>query len=237
MDPVLMIPKRRFPRPTLWLDASRVDLFTLEDTDRVATWTSREAIAFTAAGDARPTYGATSMTGGPGVLFALANNQRVLGTGVTENVSYFTALAYVQRPSSATSMDIFSHWDSGTNQRGWKIGTSGNSLRVYVTTNGTVAAAYKNYTGNLMATTPTTVGFTFSNGVLTIYQVGVAVASPTKTQDDAMTTIHASTAATVVGGSLNSGDLALPYSGYVRSAGIWNRALTAGEIRAWHRTR
>lgn len=71
MDPVLLIPNRRWPRPALWLDASQASTLTLEDTTRVAGWASRgsASVTLTATGDPRPVYVADGIGGRPAVQF------------------------------------------------------------------------------------------------------------------------------------------------------------------------
>ena len=239
MSQILLIPARRWPTPALWLDASDASTYTLADTNRVTSWRNKQNAAheFTAAADARPTYSATSFGGRAGITFDLANSQHLRGA-YTPSLTALTVAVVLNRPSSATSMDLVTQWDSGANQRSWSLNTNGQSLRAYMCKGGTTASGFKSYTASsTIGTASTTLGFIFSAGTLTLWNKGAIDTNPTKTTDTAVETLHASTADMVIGASLNSGSVAGPYSGQLREVCIWHRALSATQLLAWHNSR
>jgi len=76
------------------------------------------------------------------------------------------------------------------------------------------------------------VAFTFNTGVLRLYVDGIEDTAPTKTMDDAITTIHHSTAYYPVIGAYGSGGNPTGFlDGSVDEAAIWSRTLTPIEIQ------
>jgi len=121
-----------------------------------------------------------------------------------------TVLQWIYPHLFAADDRTICHLDIGTNQRAWRLGImdANGKYAVGISDDGTAAAGHqKNYTSsvNMTASKFNLIGFTFNAGTLSLYLNGSVDTNPTKTTDDAITTIHNSTANLTIGCSLNNG--------------------------------
>ena len=131
---------------------------------------------------------------------------------------------------------VMSQYDGPAIQRAWSISTSNispySNLRVLISDNGTFDAGHrKMYYANNVAFDDTWyfVGFTFNAGILKLYIDGVEV-DVTKTYDDAITSIHNSTADIIVGSGLANNVPTSLITGSIGDSRIYNRTLTPAEV-------
>lgn len=217
-------------KPILWLDARSG--ITAEDAADVTSWTSRDAGAYDFAEEtAPPTYDEDGIYSGPATNWTVAGANTLANAGPTESLTALTVLALMSTSYTATGQVLAGRYDSGTNQRGWKLGVVGTQLDVFLTADGTTTGGYKQYKGPAGVTSgaPILVGFTWNAGTLKLYQNGAEV-SVTKTNDSAFTSIHRSTAALTIGSGLNSGAVANPFQGKLSQVLIYNRVLSAADM-------
>jgi hypothetical protein len=141
------------------------------------------------------------------------------------------------KAGAKASQAIIGKYDSGLNARSWYVlsdNGAGSKLSVVLSDDGSFDASHrKNYVGSLTAFDGSWhhVGFTFNAGVLNLYVDGVLDTNPTKTYDAAITSIYSSTTPVTVGAVLSSGAPANFLNGSIDEVRIWNRALSASEIR------
>ena len=133
-----------------------------------------------------------------------------------------------------------SHWDTGAGQGAFGLVSTQtspyNKLGVILTDNGLYTVGHKkNYDSSIIVfdSTPHQVGFTFDAGTLTLYVDGLEDTSPTKIQDDAITTIHPSTADVMMGCRTSSDTPSNLFTGDIAKPRIWNRAITPTEALLW----
>lgn len=148
-----------------------------------------------------------------------------------ENLSVF---CWVKDDGSAVAFESpIGQFDTGANQRSWGISRDNvtTSMRVIVAEDG-AGVAIKNYSSSVAVFDGSWhhVGFTWGGGTLTLYIDGVADSSVTKTTDDAMTALHASTAAITLGAWLNSGAILLPFGGSLTQCYISPTTLSAAAV-------
>ena len=131
---------------------------------------------------------------------------------------------------------ILAHSDTTLNQRSFWITTSdivpNNGMWVLISDNGEWTAAHrKSYYSSIIAFDDSwhLVGFTFDTGTLKLFIDGVEDTNLTKIYDDAITTIHNSTADVVVGSILANNTASNFFDGDLARPRMWNRALTATE--------
>lgn len=148
------------------------------------------------------------------------------GNGGTE----LSVFARFKRAAGPTGDTIVAHLASAGNQRAWVLQFDGSDhLRAVVYDTG-ASAVKKIYD------TPLTYddslwhnfGFTWSSGTLKIFVDGVEI-TPVITEDDAMTTIHNSTAEISIG---SQGGGANPITGQVSKVDVFSSALTATQVKA-----
>lgn len=131
---------------------------------------------------------------------------------------------------------ILTNFDVGTAQRAYIFFSTNLSphdkFRVYISNNGTGNTGHrKDYNSSIVVLDNTwhLIGFTFNAGILKLYADRVEDTNPTKTQDDAITTIHNSTADIMVGCYLSSDAPSGLFTGDLARPRMWNRSLTATE--------
>lgn len=138
----------------------------------------------------------------------------------------------------ATSNIVVSHYDYGTNQRAWYMTRSAvvvNALRVRLSDDGSAGAGHwKDYTGSVVVYdgTPHMTGFRWGASTLDIINDGAIDPLPTKTADDAISTLHHSTANVMLGCYLNTGVAETFLAGDVTCIIITNYAQSADWIEA-----
>lgn len=114
------------------------------------------------------------------------------------------------------------------------FGSTNGKLRVIITDNGIYEAGHsKDYESSITALDGTwhRVGFSFDSGTLKLYVDGVEDLSPTKTKDDAITTIHQGTVDVLIGARHSGGIVGLLFNGTISLTRIYNYALSPTEIR------
>jgi len=133
--------------------------------------------------------------------------------------------------------EIISHYDSGANQRAWLLGSgSSNSskIQVIISDDGTYSSGHRKHYESSLTTMDSSwhlTGFTFNNGVLKIYVDGKEDTNPTKTYDDAITTILNPSVNLSIGAHLNNGTAAQILLGQIDDVQIYNYALTALQVK------
>ena len=144
-----------------------------------------------------------------------------------------TVEAWVKGSSQAYKV-FTAHCDSGTNQLSWKFYTAATTkLRIDISDDGTYNVGHrKRYDSSIDVFDNNWhhVVFTF-NSTLTIYIDGNADTSPTKVYDDAITSLHNSTADVLIGAFLSSGTPAQFYNGSIDEVRISNTARSADWIK------
>ena len=170
--------------------------------------------------------------------FISANSDyvRIADSASLSPTSAMTAVVWVKGAAQAGKA-IFNQFDGAANQRSFLMYTNGispyNKLKIIVSDDGTVNSGHrKSYESSLVAFDSTwhLIGFTFDAGTLKLFVDGVEDTNSTKTNDDAITTIHNSTADVTIGSYLNSDVPTSFFSGDLAKARIYNRALTADEM-------
>jgi len=145
-----------------------------------------------------------------------------------------TAMIWV-KGTAQDYIGVLEHFDTGVNQRSFALWTSSSSpydvIRVLVSDDGNYAGHSKDYTSSIVVFNNTwhLIGFIFDAGTLKLFVDGVEDTNPTKSSDDAITTIHNSTADIVVGCTLSNNTPAKFFSGDLALPKIYNRALTPAE--------
>ena len=154
-------------------------------------------------------------------------------------VNAMSAFAWVKGAAQSGKV-ILSHFDTGINQRSIHFGSnpsgSFNTMRILISDDGTFDVGHrKNYFSSIVAfdNTPHQIGFTFDAGALKLYVDGIEDTNPTKTSDDAITTIHNSTADVMIGCYLNSDVQTGLFTGDIAKPRIWNQAITPTEALLW----
>ncbi len=134
------------------------------------------------------------------------------------------------------TVDMIAHWDDGpANQRSWGLSYKmNNKFGVWLSNDG--ATVNKNYTSSLKGWDYGwyLTGFTWNNGTLKLYANGILDPNPTKTIDNAMTTLHDSTADITIGCDLNAGALSSNSKMVIGEGIIYNRVLSDQEIRNYY---
>ena len=157
----------------------------------------------------------------------------------SESLSPTTAMTAMIWVKGAAQNDgrFFTHWDTGATQRAFGIVTTDffiyNKLKVFVSDDGSYSPGHrKRYDSSIVVFDNTwhLVGFTFDTGTLKLFIDGVEDTNPTKVEDDAITTIHNSTADVMIGCDLSSDTPTDFFNGDISGARIYDRALSPTEI-------
>ena len=145
--------------------------------------------------------------------------------------STMTGMVWV-KGAEQSEKGILSHYDIGTSQRSSVLWTNNDVFTVIISDNGAYTDHIKKYSSSIVAFDDTwhLVGFTFDAGTLKLFVDGVEDTNPTKTADDAITTIHNSTSDVMVGCFLNSDTPLNFFNGDISGAKMWNRALSSAEV-------
>lgn len=121
MDKVLLIPRRRWPRPALWLDAGDASTYTLADTDRVTSWRNKYNAThdFTAAADARPTLvtGASGINGRPAIEFDGVDEVMMCTAPPLTSTGGSTVIVVANITAAAGSQSVFGQSDKDVDDR------------------------------------------------------------------------------------------------------------------------
>ncbi len=150
---------------------------------------------------------------------------------IASTVSDFTVLAWVKgagNQAAYTAMAI-AHNDFSAALRSWLLGFQLNDykIRVSLSANGVNNAKDYYSSMNVLDNSWHQVGFTFKDGVLTLYNNGVADPNPTKTVDNAITACQLTTSNVQVGSCLNTGVPSNWFVGSIPEGLIYTPALPA----------
>lgn len=150
--------------------------------------------------------------------------------------SEMTAMFWV-KGAGQSGKGILTHYDSGTNQRGWQflsgVVSPHQKIRLLMSDDGTWNPGHRKYYTSSITVFDDTwhlVGFTFDTGNLKIFIDGIEDINVDKGGDDPITTVHDSTADIMIGCYLNNDIPTGFFDGDISGAKIWNRALSSTEI-------
>lgn len=156
-----------------------------------------------------------------------SDNVRIPDSESLSPTSAMTAMVWV-KGATQNNKGILSHYDAGISQRAVMIWSSGELSEMVISSDGTLDAGHtKRYRSSIVAFDSTwhLIGFTFDAGTLKLFVDGVEDTNPTKTNDDAITTIHNSTADVMLGCFLSSDTPAGFFNGGIDQprivAGAW----------------
>jgi len=148
----------------------------------------------------------------------------------TDNI---TVEAWVKGSSQAYKV-FAAHCDAGTNQLSWKFYTAADTkMRIDISDDGTYDSGHrKRYDSSIDAFDNNWhyVAFTFGP-TLNIYIDGQKDTNPTKVYDDAITSLHNSTADVLIGAFLNSGTPAQFFNGTIDEVRVSATARSADWIK------
>ena len=157
------------------------------------------------------------------------------------NTNKITVLAWV-KGSAQIFGRVVSHYEHGVEQRAWTMYSAGegvsDKLKVVVSDNGQYSEPGHRKTYRTTTTafdnTWRFVGFTFDgpNSNLKLYVDGTEDTNVTKIYDDPISEIYNSTAGLTIGCDLYYGAADYLFKGLIDEVAIYNRALSADEIRA-----
>ena len=152
-----------------------------------------------------------------------------------------TVMVWVRSSDASPDSDewILTKYKTSDGNRSWGIrsGTSSGALyQVYVSDDGSFDAGHrKNYESSVTAIENAVwhhLAFTFDTGTLKLIVDGVEDSTPTKTQDDAITSIHSGAAEVVVSAD---GDHGSKWgTGYFDELMIFSEVLTPNEIKTYY---
>ena len=134
--------------------------------------------------------------------------------------------------ASVTENHIGGHWDTN-GQRAWAIVNANGKLRVMLSDDGSFDAGHrKQYTSSVTAFDDSWhhVAFTFDCGVLKLYVDGVEDTCVTKDHDDAIQTLHNSTAKVTFGSTLATGSDTQNFDGKLAIVDFSNISLDATAV-------
>ena len=166
------------------------------------------------------------------------DNVRIPDSVSLSPVNAMSAFVWV-KGAAQNGKGVLSHYDSAINKRAFFLtshSTYTNKLHVVISDDGTLGVGHrKNYYSSIISfdNTPHLIGFTFGTGTLKLYIDGIEDTNTTKTYDDAITTIHNSTADIMIGCYLNSGTPTSLFTGYISKPHMWKRAITPAEALLW----
>jgi len=158
---------------------------------------------------------------------------------ISPSISVF---AWVNAAPPAATQSVASKFDDTGSQRSWDLGASagGGFLSGFISDDGTVGGHCKSYYSSIVVYDSTwhQVGMVFKAGTFNLFIDGVVDPAPTKSIDDAITTIYYSTTATCIGSALHTGATMWEFEGLISQVRVYNYAITPAQIRArYHSTR
>lgn len=132
---------------------------------------------------------------------------------------------------------IITQHDYGVVQRSFSVALDEvspyNKLSVAISDDGSWDALHRKYYKSSIIVADNKchfVGFTFDAGVFKLFIDGVEDRNPTKTYDDAITSLHNSTADIVVGAGLDSNALVDFWTGKLAHMRLYNRVLSVSSV-------
>jgi hypothetical protein len=151
----------------------------------------------------------------------------------TTSGSALTVSAWYKHTTAQTNRVIVSQYNTTLNRRAWQVAIiGGTSVQVIITSDGGATLIKNYYTSTKSMSTWRHICFTWNSGVLSLWEDGAA-ASVTKNADGTFTQMTTLTAAVYIG-SRDSGS-STEFSGSVDEVRIYNRVLTADEIKQLYR--
>ncbi|MEA2097706.1 MAG: LamG domain-containing protein, partial [Patescibacteria group bacterium] len=147
--------------------------------------------------------------------------------------SIISMFGWVNGGGNQVAKTFIGQWDIGINQRSFSIRTQSDKLEVLLSDDGAYNSEHKKlYRSSIVVFDDLWhyVGFTFNAGTLKLYVDGVEDTNPTKIYDDAITTLHDSTADLNIGCALNNNVPTNYFNGSMSDVRIYNRALSEGEV-------
>lgn len=213
-------------------------------TGLVSYWLMNEGSGTTYAdgvGSHNGTLTSSSMWSGDFVAFTLNNSGSVADHADFGISSTLTIFGWVNDPAPPAGGILISQWDSGIADRAWLVGNdagAGTKLRIVLSDDGTFSSGHnKDYSSSptLFDGTWHSWAFRFNAGVLDLFVDGVKDTSPTKSTDDAITTIKNSAAAIVCNSILSSGSpISSGTNSNMKKIRFYNNAKTDADIAAMH---
>jgi len=141
--------------------------------------------------------------------------------------------------AAQTNMGVAGMFDRGNGQRSWLIVTQGSGtakkMGAWLSDDGSFDAGHRKAyetSVDVLDNSWHYFGFTFdaSESELFLYIDGVVDGTPTKTLDDAITALHATTADGIIGARLNNGAIELEFTGLIDEVRISDEVRTIGWI-------
>jgi len=188
--------------------------------------------------DSRATYfGAVPFSNTKSMDFDGVNDYVLVSDHADFNFgSAMTASCWI-KGNAQTNANYFAHWDAGLTQRSWRMrsssGAGNNKLEIVLSDDGTSTASHvKLYLSSVVVLNGTWnhIAFTWSSGTLKLYINGTEDTSVTKTVDDAITSLHNSTAGLTIGSALTTGAPLTPFAGNLDENNLFNVELSATDI-------
>ena len=165
-----------------------------------------------------------------------SDNVRISDSASMSSVSAMSVFTWVKGVAQSSKM-IITHYDTGPSQRAFRLASFHSSpydkMRLIISDDGTFDSGHrKDYSSSIIVFDNTwhQVGFTFDAGSLKMYIDGIEDTNTTKAYDDAITTIHDSTADVMVGCFLFNDAPADFFGGSIADVRMYNRALSESEI-------
>lgn len=153
----------------------------------------------------------------------------------------FSVFGWVKAPATGIEKVLASHFDTTASQRSWYIAKDGVSesdkFAVVLSDDGTFGVGHRKlWVSSISAYDDVWhhIGFTWNAGTLKMYVDGVEDTTPTKTYDEAITTLHNSTADITIGCSLQSDVAARFLEGTVDDIRIYHLTLNDTQISTLH---
>ncbi len=135
--------------------------------------------------------------------------------------------------ANTASSSIFSHYDTGANERGWLIRLVSNKMVVYLADITEAGTGYsKKYDSSIIIVDGEEhlIGFVWNGTTLNLYVDGVKDTSVDKDKDDSITELYQSKSSIAIGSQLTSESPSAFFEGQGNDARIFKEALTAQEI-------
>jgi len=183
-----------------------------------------------------PTW--VGLPGGIWVNNYVAASSQYINCGTADsliNISpCISVLAWVKADPPAATQSVASKFDDNLQQRSWDLGASagGGLLSGFISDDGTVGGHCKSYYSSIVVYDGSwhQVGMVFDAGTFELVVDGAFDPTPTKTIDDAITTIYYSNTATCLGTALHIGAPMWEYDGQSLITQIANYAMTAAQV-------
>ena len=222
----------RLTKWATWTANLNVDLISYWKLDE----SSGDAIDSHGNNDGSVTGATQGVSGKIGTAYSFDGNDYVtVPDDDTLDADSITVLAWV-KGSAQDNKPVVSHYDTTNDDRAFDMAASAISntkFKVVITDDGGWNVGHKkDYTSSTVAFDNSwhLIGFTFDNGNLSLYNDGVLDTNPTKSDDDAITSIYTSSAPVGIGVNYAGGSTNRFFTGTIDEVAIWNRSLSSEEI-------